>query len=110
MWADELAAWRYPESWAQAKFGLRLGVKPRACVTTTPKPTQLIRELMADKATHVTRGKTYDNRENLAESFFAEIIKTYEGTRLGRQELNAEVLDDNPHGLWTRARIDELRR
>lgn len=106
---DELAAWRYPESWAQAKFGLRLGAKPRACIATTPKPSTLVRELIADPATHVTRGTTYDNRDNLAESFFAEIIKTYEGTRLGRQELNAEILDDNPHGLWSRAQIDALR-
>jgi phage terminase large subunit-like protein len=109
LWADELAAWRYPEAWAQAKFGLRLGERPRACVTTTPKPSTLIRELMADPATRVTRGTTYANRENLAASFFAEIIKTYEGTRLGRQELNAEVLDDNPNALWQRAQIDASR-
>jgi phage terminase large subunit-like protein len=109
LWADEVAAWRYPESWAQAKFGLRLGAKPRACITTTPKPSTLVRELIADPATLVSRGTTYDNRDNLAESFFAQIIKTYEGTRLGRQELNAEILDDNPHGLWSRAQIDALR-
>jgi phage terminase large subunit-like protein len=107
---DELAAWRYPEAWTQAKLGLRLGKRPQACITTTPKPTPLIRELIADPSTHVTRGTTYDNRANLAPSFFADIIKTYEGTRLGRQELNGEVLLDNPRALWTRARIDELRR
>lgn len=110
IWADELAAWRYPESWAQAKFGLRLGERPQACITTTPKPSALIRELMADPATRITRGTTYANRENLAASFFSEIVKTYEGTRLGRQELNAEVLDDNPNALWSRAQIDALRR
>jgi len=109
LWADELASWRYPESWAQAKFGLRLGTAPRACITTTPKPSQLVRELMKDPATHITRGTTYDNRSNLAVSFFDQIIKTYEGTRLGRQELNAELLDDNPHALWQRAQIDALR-
>ena len=109
LWADELAAWRYPESWAQAKFGLRLGERPRACITTTPKPSTLIRELMADPATRITRGTTYANRENLAPSFFSEIVKTYEGTRLGRQELNAEVLDDNPNALWQRAQIDATR-
>jgi len=106
---DELAAWRYPEAWAQAKFGLRLGERPRATITTTPKPSALIRELMVDPATRVTRGTTYANRENLAPSFFSEIVKTYEGTRLGRQELNAEVLDDNPNALWQRAQIDAGR-
>ena len=109
LWADELAAWRYPEAWMQAKLGLRLGANPQACITTTPKPSALMRELIADSATAVTRGTTYDNRENLADAFFASIIKTYEGTRLGRQELNAELLDDNPYGLWTRAQIDALR-
>ena len=109
LWADELAAWRYPESWTQAKFGLRLGSSPRACITTTPKPSAIVRALIADPATHVTRGTTYDNRDNLAPQFFESIIKTYEGTRLGRQELNAELLDDNPHALWQRAQIDALR-
>ena len=109
LWCDELAAWRYPESWDQAKFGLRLGQKPRAVITTTPRPTKLLREIAADPATVVTVGRTHDNRENLAPSFFESIIKRYEGTRLGRQELNAEVLEDNPNALWQRPRIDELR-
>ena len=107
LWADEIAAWRYPESWDQAKLGLRLGKKPQACITTTPKPKKLIRALIADPATHVTRGSTYDNRANLAPSFFDQIIRTYEGTRLGRQELNAELLEDVPGALWTLAMIDE---
>ena len=109
LWADELAAWRYPESWAQAMLGMRLGKHPQACITTTPKPTKLIRELIKDPATYVTRGSTYDNRLNLAPSFFSSIIKTYEGTRLGRQELNAEILNDNPSALWNRKQIDDLR-
>lgn len=109
LWCDEVAAWRYPESWAQAKFGLRLGKNPQACLTTTPKPSKLIKEIVSDPATFVTRGSTYDNRTNLAPSFFAAIIKTYEGTRIGRQELNAEILDDNPSALWQRKNIDELR-
>lgn len=109
IWADEVAAWRYPESWDQAKFGLRLGQRPRACLTTTPKPSKLIKLIINDPATHVTRGSTYDNRDNLAPSFFSEIVKTYEGTRLGRQELNAEILDDNPGSLWTRKQLDDLR-
>jgi phage terminase large subunit-like protein len=109
LWADELASWRYPESWDQARFGLRLGDNPQTVVTTTPRPTKIIRDLAKAPTTYVTRGSTYDNRRNLAPAFFNEIIRKYEGTRLGRQELNAEILDDNPNALWKRDRIDELR-
>ena len=109
LWADEAASWRYPEAWDQAMMGLRLGANPQAVVTTTPKPTALIRALLADKSTHVTRGSTYDNRTNLAPKFFAKIITKYEGTRLGRQELNAELLTDNPRALWQRDNIDAHR-
>lgn len=109
LWMDELASWRYTESFDQAMFGLRLGDNPQTVITTTPRPTKIIRDLAKDPTTHLTRGSTYDNRQNLAPAFFAEIIKKYEGTRLGRQELNAEVLDDNPNALWKRDRIDELR-
>jgi len=83
-------------------MGLRLGNNPRAVVSTTPRPTALIKSLMADPTVHVTRGSTYDNRANLATSFFRDIISRYEGTRLGRQELYAEILDDNPNALWRR--------
>lgn len=94
LWADEVAAWRYPDAWDQAMLGLRLGDNPRAVVTTTPKPTPLIRELIASSYTAVTRGSTYDNVENLAPAFADEIIRKYEGTRLGRQELMGELLED----------------
>lgn len=109
LWADELAAWRYPEAWDQAMFGLRLGADPRVVVTTTPKPTDIIRRLVADATCVVTRGSTYDNRSNLAPAFFDQIIARYEGTRLGRQELNAEILDDVEGALWTHAVIDKAR-
>lgn len=109
LWCDELAAWRYPESWDQAMLGLRIGSDPQAVVTTTPRPLPIIRELIADPSTHVTRGTTYDNRPNLAPKFYAKVITKYEGTRLGRQELNAEVLDDNPRALWQRDNIDRHR-
>lgn len=109
IWADEMAAWDYPATWDQAKFGLRLGPHPRALITTTPRPIATVRELMADPACIVTRGSTYDNRANLAPGFFAEIIRKYEGTRLGRQELMAEVLEDNPGALWRRSVIDRDR-
>ena len=108
-WADELAAWMYPEAWDQLMFGLRLGDKPQAVVTTTPRPVALLRTLMESSTTHVTRGRTIDNKDNLAEAFLTQIVKRYEGTRLGRQELDGEVLDDAPGALWVRSRIDELR-
>ena len=77
-------------------FGLRLGTDPRIVVTTTPRPTRLIRSLVDDPKTAITRGTTYANRANLAGAFLDQIVKKYEGTRLGRQELNAELLDDVP--------------
>jgi phage terminase large subunit-like protein len=109
LWADELAAWRYPGAWDQAKFGLRLGDHPQTVITTTPRPTKLVREIMADPATVVTNGSTHDNRSNLAPSFFSAVLKKYEGTRLGRQEIAGEVLDDNPGALFKRADIDKAR-
>lgn len=109
LWCDELASWRYSEAWDQAMFGLRIGTNPQAVVTTTPRPTAIIRDLIADPSTFVTRGTTYDNRPNLSPKFYAKVITKYEGTRLGRQELNAEVLDDNPRALWQRDNIDQHR-
>lgn len=109
LWADEIAAWRYPESWDQAKFGLRLGDNPQAVLTTTPKPTRFIKELIADKGTRLTVGSTYENRGNLAGTFLDAIVKKYEGTRLGRQELDAEILGDNPGALWKRGQIEACR-
>ena len=109
-WCDELGAWKNAtETWSMLQFGLRLGRKPRQVVTTTPKPLRLLKELIARPDTIVTRGSTYDNRANLAPSFFSQIVRSYEGTRLGRQELNAEILDDIPGALWTRAMIDRAR-
>jgi phage terminase large subunit-like protein len=110
-WAvcDELAAWRYPEAWDLLMLGLRLGIKPRCAVATTPKPTRLLKQIVADALTVMTRGSTYDNKPNLAPSFFQQIVSKYEGTRLGRQEINAEILDDMPGALWQRDRLDALR-
>lgn len=108
-WADELAAWRYPDAWDMLQFGLRLGDAPRVVVTTTPRPVPILRELLQDKASAVTRGSTYDNRGNLAPTFLARMLAKYEGTRLGRQELYAELLDDTPGALWTRGRVEALR-
>ena len=110
LWCDEPASWRWAEeAWDQAMFGLRLGAEPQVIATTTPRPTKLIRTLMADPNCVVTRGTTYENRENLAPTFYSKIITKYEGTRLGRQELQAEVLDDNPGALWKLADIEGAR-
>ena len=108
---DELASWSRPETWDMLQFGLRLGRHPRCLVATTPRPTKLIRELLAREGHDVvvTRGSTYENRANLAPGFFDQIIRKYEGTRLGRQELDAELLDDTPGALWSHAIIDAVR-
>ncbi|MFI5229942.1 MAG: DNA-packaging protein [Gemmatimonadales bacterium] len=108
-WGDELAAWRYPEAYDQLMFGLRLGARPRAIFTTTPKPTELIKSLVADPSYVITRGSTYENAANLAPSFLAKIVRKYVGTRLGRQELNGEVLEDVEGALWTQALIEQHR-
>lgn len=108
-WCDELASWRYPEAWDMLMFGLRLGTDPRVVVTTTPRPTTLLRELIIDPSVVVTRGTTYDNRSNLAPSFLGQVVRKYQGTRLGRQELDAELLEDAPGALWTRGIIEGTR-
>lgn len=108
-WADEAAAWRYTEAWDNLIFGLRLGKHPRVIITTTPKPTPLIKDLVSDPKVFITKGKTQDNAANLADSFIAEIERKYAGTRLGRQEMDGELLDDVKGALWTRKRLDELR-
>ena len=111
-WCDELAKWRYArQTWDMLQFGLRLGDAPRQVVTTTPRPIPIVRDLIAreGKGVALTRGTTYDNRANLAQTFFETIVKHYEGTRLGRQELNAELVDDSDGALWTRALLDQSR-
>ena len=110
LWADELAAWKDGiDVWDMAMFGLRLGDDPRAIFTTTPRVTALIRRLMKDPATVLTRGSTYDNVANLAAPFLASIRAKYEGTRLGRQEIAGELLEDVPGALWTLEDIDKAK-
>lgn len=109
-WSDEIAKWDYmQDSWDQLQFGLRLGESPKQVVTTTPRPLPLIRKLVADPDTHVTRGSTMANADNLAAPFLKQIEERYGGTRLGRQELEGEILDDIPGALWSRASIDDNR-
>lgn len=126
-WSDEVCFWRYIAAWDNLMMGLRLGNAPRGIVTTTPKPTAILRKIIylcdaegtaqrgADNRpikntnTVMTGGSTYENLGNLAPVFIREVIKPYEGTRLGRQELNAEILDDMPGALWTYGMIDRTR-
>ena len=108
-WCDELAAWEYPETWDQLQFGLRLGTHPQTVVTTTPRPTKIIKELIKDPENIITRGSTYENADNLAASTLVTLQTKYADTRLGRQELFGEILDDNPGALWTRAIIESAR-
>ena len=110
VYADELAAWQYPETWDQMLFGLRLGTHPRVVIATTPRPTPLLRRIVADKHTVITRGSTFDNSANLAAPTLDQLRAKYAGTRLGRQELNAELLDDVEHALWSRDMIDAARK
>ena len=108
-WCDELATWRYPETaWSNLVFGLRLG-DPRVCVTTTPRPIPTLKDILNDPTTRVTRGSTFDNASNLAARFLAQLKRKHEGTRLGRQELFAELLEDTPGALWTSALLERNR-
>jgi phage terminase large subunit-like protein len=106
-WLEEPASWRYPESWDQFLFGLRLPPRPRAIVTGTPKPVRIVRELLADSGCIVTKGTTYENLANLAPAFQRAVIGRFEGTSLGRQELLAELLEDDEEAVvpltWVRA-------
>lgn len=109
-WVDEIAAYKYPkETYDNLMMGLRLGINPRCIITTTPRPLPIIKELINDEDTVLTTGSTYENKENLPKQFMKHITKKYEGTRLGRQELFAEILDDNPNALWNRDLLEDLK-
>ncbi len=106
-WADEVRTWYYPqETWDNLLFSLRIGQHPRLVATTTPIPIALIKKLLKSPDVVVTRGTTYENRANLAPSFYSQIISRYEGTRLGRQEIYAELLEDVPGALW---KVENIR-
>lgn len=109
-WCDELAKWKNPqETWDMLQFGLRLGNFPRQVITTTPRPVPLLKALLADDRTLVTRMTTDENRANLAEGFFDRVVQRYRGTALGRQELEGEIIDDRPDSLWSRTLIEAHR-
>lgn len=110
VWADELASWtRGQETWDNAMLGLRLGDDPRAIVTTTPRPIPQIKKLLKDPRVKDTRGSTLENLMNLAPTFREQVLSQYQGTRLGRQEIDGEILDDVPGALWTSGLIERYR-
>ncbi|WP_449411856.1 DNA-packaging protein [Methylobacterium komagatae] len=109
-WCDEIAKWREAEAaFDMLQFGLRLGARPRSLVTTTPRPIPLIRRLLSDPRTVVTRARTHDNADNLAPDFLSAVVGRYAGTRLGRQELDGELIADRPDALWSREGIEASR-
>jgi len=109
LWGDEVAAWPDPMAWDMAMLGLRLGESPQAVVTSTPKPKALVKRLVKDPRNVITKGTTYDNAANLARAFLDDIVAMYAGTALGRQELEAALLDEAPGALWKRAVFDDHR-
>jgi phage terminase large subunit-like protein len=110
-WADELAKWRHPqETWDTLQFGLRLGLRPREVVTTTPRPIPLLRQLLADPRVAVSRSRTADNAGNLAPVFLDAVVGRYAGTRLGRQELDGEMIEQRSDALWSREGLEACRR
>jgi phage terminase large subunit-like protein len=109
-WCDELAKWRNAgDAFDMLQFGLRLGARPRQLITTTPRPTPLIKRLIADPRSAVTRATTHVNAAHLSPAFLAEVVERYTGTRLGRQEILGEIIEDRPDALWSRAMIEAAR-
>ena len=109
-WCDELAAWIYPrQTWDNLAFATRLGQSPRTLVTTTPRPIPLMRQLMRRDGVALTRGSSYENADNLAPDFLAQLSEIYEGTNIGRQEIHAEILDESERALWKRQWIEDSR-
>lgn len=109
-WCDEIAKWRYgEETWNMLQFALRLGVKPRQVVTTTPRPSRLLKGLLEAKDSVISRSRTRDNAAFLAPGFVDYVTERYGGTRLGRQELDGELIEDRADALWTRLGLEQLR-
>ena len=109
VWCDELASWRYRETFDNLMMALRLGQSPKCIITTTPRPTELIKELAVRADTKIIKGSTFDNIDNLASSAIKMLKERYEGTRLGRQELYAEILEDIEGALFNSANIEQNR-
>ena len=109
-WCDELAKWRKAEeTWDMLQFGLRLGSHPRQIITTTPRPIPLLKRLLRDPTTCITRAPTSANAANLSDRFMQKVLAAYGGTRLGRQELQGEMIEDVAGALWTRQMLEDAR-
>ncbi|MET0876350.1 MAG: terminase family protein [Tardiphaga sp.] len=109
-WSDEMAKWRHAEeAFNMLQFGLRLGRQPQQMITTTPRPTALLKRLMKDASSVVTRAPTAANAYNLAPTFLQGVMDRYAGTRLGRQELDGEIVEDRADALWSRALLEACR-
>ena len=109
-WCDELAKWKHAENtWNMLQFALRLGERPRAVITTTPRPIPILKRLLADDGTVTSRATTFDNSANLAKPFLDEVLKRYGGTTLGRQELAGELIEDDPDAIFKRDLIEAAR-
>lgn len=108
-WADELAKWRYLEAWDNLMLGLRIGANPRCMVTTTPKPTKILKDIRSRKSTVISGGSTYANRANLAQAFLDDIEDRYKGTDLEQQEIFAVLLEEASGACWKRRWIDDNR-
>jgi phage terminase large subunit-like protein len=109
-WSDEMAKWRYAdEAFNMLQFGLRLGAQPRQLITTTPRPREFLKRLIEDPSSVVTRATTRDNANNLAPTFLQAVMGRYAGSRIGRQELEGEIIEDRPDALWSRALLESLR-
>jgi phage terminase large subunit-like protein len=109
-WCDELAKWRYADAaFDMLQFGLRLGTRPRQLITTTPRPLALLKRLTAEPRTAVTRAGTIANAAHLSPAFLDEVLARYAGTRLGRQEIDGEIIEDRLDALWSRATIEACR-
>ena len=109
-WSDEMAKWRYAEAaFDMLQFGLRLGAQPRQLITTTPRPTAFLKRLIEDPTSVVTRAATRANANNLAPTFLQTVMSRYAGTRIGRQELEAEMIEERPDALWSRELLESCR-
>ena len=109
-WCDELAKWRHAEAtYDMLQFGLRLGARPRQLVTTTPRPIALLKRMVTDPRTALTHAGTRSNAAHLSPAFLDEVLARYAGTRLGRQEIDGEIIEDRADALWTRAMIEAAR-
>jgi phage terminase large subunit-like protein len=109
-WVDELAKFRFAqETWDTLVMSVRLPPDPRIVITTTPRPIPLVKQLITEKTTHVTTGTTFENQTNLSGKFFDRLITRYEGTYLGKQELEGRLISDRPGALWTREVLEQCR-